>query len=66
MIVFVMGASCAGKSTYIKENYPDFYKNNVHLMMTVIDVSEMPYIAKEWHEDEDHNPRECLYGVTVF
>ena len=34
------------------DNYPDFYKNNVHLMMTVIDVSEMPYIAKEWHEDE--------------
>ena len=34
------------------DNYPDFYKNYVHLMMTVIDVSEMPYIAKEWHEDE--------------
>lgn len=34
------------------DNYPDFYKNNVHLMMTVIDVSEMPYIAKEWFEDE--------------
>lgn len=30
MIVFVMGASCAGKSTYIKENYPDFYKVDLY------------------------------------
>lgn len=36
----------------ISDNYPEFYKNNVHLMMTVMDVSELPYIAKEWFEDE--------------
>ena len=36
----------------ISDNYPEFYINNLHLMMTVMDVSEMSYIAKEWHEDE--------------
>ena len=37
---------------YISDNFPEFYKNNVNLMMTVMDVSEIPHIAKEWHEDE--------------
>lgn len=37
---------------YISNNFSEFYKNNIHLMMTVMDVSEMPYIAKEWFEDE--------------
>lgn len=36
----------------ISDNYPEFYKNNVQLMMTVMDVSEMSYIAKEWFEDD--------------
>lgn len=36
----------------ISDNYPEFYNNNLHLMMTVMDVSEMSYIAKEWFGDE--------------
>ena len=36
---------------FISDNYPEFYSNNLHLMMTVMEVSEMLYIAKEWHKD---------------
>ncbi len=41
----------------ISDNYPEFYKNNVHLMMTVMEVSEVSYIAREWFEDELFNSK---------
>lgn len=37
---------------YIKSLSCDYYQNKVNLMMTVVDVSELPIIAKEWYEDE--------------
>lgn len=49
----------------ISDNYPEFYKNNVHLMMTVMDVSEMPYIAREWFEDELLNSKTPIRISTV-
>ena len=36
----------------IRSSSCDYYQNMVNLMMTVVDVSELPIIAKEWHEDE--------------
>lgn len=50
---------------YISDNFTEFYKNNVHLMMTVMDVSEMPYIAKEWFEDEVLNSKTPIRISTV-
>lgn len=31
---------------YIKEHHPDYWKNNVHIMMTICDISDLPEIAK--------------------
>ena len=36
---------------YINANYPDFYNEKVHIMMTVTDVTELPSISKDWYED---------------
>lgn len=36
---------------YINANYPDFYNEKVHIMMTVAEVTELPSISKDWHED---------------
>lgn len=30
----------------------DYFQNKINIMMTVIDVSEIPIIAKEWNENE--------------
>lgn len=32
--------------SYIKEHHPDYWKNNVHIMMTICDISDLPEIAK--------------------
>lgn len=37
---------------YIKSISFDYFQNKVNIMMTVVDVSEMPIIAKEWHDHE--------------
>lgn len=34
--------------SYIKEHHPDYWKNNVHIMMTICDISDLPEIAKDW------------------
>lgn len=37
---------------YIRSLSVDYFQNKVNLMMTVVDVSEMPKIAEEWYNDE--------------
>lgn len=37
---------------YIKSISFDYFQNKVNIMMTVVDVSEMPIIAKEWYNHE--------------
>ena len=37
---------------YIKSVSCEYFQNKVNLMMTVVDVSEMPIIATEWYDDE--------------
>lgn len=34
--------------SYIKEHHPDYWKNNVHIMMTIRDISDLIEIAKDW------------------
>ena len=36
---------------YINANYPDFFNEKVHIMMTVTDVTELSSISKDWNED---------------
>lgn len=37
---------------YIRSFSPSYFQNKVNIMMTVVDVSEMASIAKEWHDNE--------------
>lgn len=37
---------------YIKSVSCEYFQNKVNIMMTVVDVSEMPIIATEWYDDE--------------
>lgn len=37
---------------YVKSLSCEYFQNKVNIMMTVVDVSEMPIIAKEWYDDE--------------
>lgn len=37
---------------YIRSFSPSYFQNKVNIMMTVVDVSEMVSIAKEWHDNE--------------
>lgn len=34
--------------SYIKEHHPVYWKNNVHIMMTICDISDLPEMAKDW------------------
>ena len=37
---------------YIRSVSCEYFQNKVNIMMTVVDVSEMPIIATEWYDDE--------------
>lgn len=37
---------------YIRERFPDFLDKKVLLLMTVMDISELPAIAEEWEKDD--------------
>ena len=37
---------------YIKEHYPQYWANNVHFMMTVRDISNLPEIAESWEKSK--------------
>lgn len=37
---------------YIYENYFEFFERNLHIMMTLADVAELPLIASEWNDDK--------------
>lgn len=51
---------------YINANYPDFYNEKVHIMMTVTDVTELPSISKDWHEDSLLRNKLPLRISTVY
>ena len=36
---------------YIRSHYLDYFLKKVHLLMTVVEVSEIPQIAEEWYND---------------
>lgn len=55
--------------SYIKEHYPDFWTNNVHIMMTVRDISHLPEIAVSWDSStlfEDKAPYRMSEVSTVY
>lgn len=37
---------------HIKTNYPEFWKSNLDLMMTLSDISLLPEISREWSKSE--------------
>ena len=37
---------------YIKERFPDFLDKKVFILMTVVDLSDLPAIAEEWEKDD--------------
>lgn len=37
---------------YIKNHYPDFWRSNLDLMMTLSDISLLPNISREWSKSE--------------
>lgn len=37
---------------YIKSQYPEFWKSNIDLMMTLSDISLLPNISREWSKSE--------------
>lgn len=37
---------------HIKTRHPGYFREKVNIMMTVVDISEIPLIAKEWHDHE--------------
>lgn len=37
---------------YIKNRYPEYWNDNVDLMMTISDISLLPKISREWSESE--------------
>lgn len=41
-------SSIEANLSYIKEHYPDYWRNNVHIMMTIHDISILPGIADAW------------------
>lgn len=36
---------------YIKDCYPGYYNDNVHLLMTLVDIRDLLSIAEEWNND---------------
>lgn len=51
---------------FLSENFYDFYSEKIHLMMTVTDIKELPYIAKDWYEDTFLNKKLPLRISTVY
>lgn len=54
---------------YIKEHYPDYWTNNVHIMMTVHDINNLPQIAESWEVSklyEDKGPYRLSEVSTIY
>ena len=51
---------------YLYENHKDFFTEKVHLMMTVTDVKELPFIAQEWSEDQLLREKNPIRISTVY
>lgn len=54
---------------YIKEQYPDYWENNVYIMMTIQDISNLSTIAEAWEASnlfQDKAPYRMSEVSTVY
>lgn len=62
-------ATIESNLSYIKEHYPDFWENNVFIMMTIYDISNLPEIADSWESSnlfQDKAPYRISEVSTIY
>lgn len=55
--------------SYIKTAYPQYWENNVKLMMTVPDISVLPQISRDWESDsllQSKTPYRISEVATIY